>query len=333
MSYHRTHIERQSKKAKNDGEGHGGGHRDDNSSGYKDDHKGNYGGGHHHGGSYGRNRKKEPHTSTRVKSSRQSKQPHGHESIRTILQRMAGNFLILFSLYMMSWVFYRPFIEEVKYTYNNLVGREYVVVDEFDRNGGTDANGVSGGDVRNGANDGDVRNSDLRFNATKGSTQIGLLDSILRSQKVQPLVPKDPNFSVVIPKLGANANVIANVNSAREDEYLSALEHGVAHAAGTALPGQDQHIYLFAHSTNTFSNVSRYNAIFYLLYKLENGDEINIFHEGIRHRYNVTGKTIVDPSEVQYLTKKTEKEFVTLQTCWPPGTVAQRMLVFAEPVR
>jgi sortase A len=66
------------------------------------------------------------------------------------------------------------------------------------------------------------------------------------------------------------------------------------------------------------------------LYKLENGDEVNLFHEGKRYVYEVTGSKIVDPSEVEYITRKTETEFVTLQTCWPPGTTLKRLLVFAE---
>ncbi len=228
---------------------------------------------------------------------------------RILFLRTLGNFLVLFSLYMLTWVFYEPVKEEIIFAYNNATGKTYVVAEELDQ-----------------------LEDNPTFTASKGSEESGLLSSFLATQKVEALVPRDPNFSVVIPKLGANANIIANVNSANADEYLSALQTGVAHAAGTAFPGQNQHVYLFAHSTNTFSNVSRYNAIFYLLYKLENGDEVNVYYQGVRHKYIVTGKTVVDPSEVEYLTRKTDSEFLTLQTCWPPGTVAKRMLVFAEPV-
>jgi len=120
------------------------------------------------------------------------------------------------------------------------------------------------------------------------------------------------------------------VNTADDKSYLDALKNGVAHAAGTKFPGENGHIYLFAHSTNTFTNVSRYNAVFYLLYKLEPGDEVNLYYKGIRYKYNVVGKEIIDPSRVDYLTRKTDKEFLTMQTCWPPGTIYQRLLVFAE---
>jgi len=160
----------------------------------------------------------------------------------------------------------------------------------------------------------------------------GLLSKIFQTKKVQFLIPEDPNFSIVIPKIGANARVISNVNSADEKVYLKALKKGVAHALGTAFPGEKGHIYLFAHSTDYIWNVGTYNAVFYLLYKLEKNDEINLFYQGHRYRYKVVYKQMVDPSEVEYLTRKTNKEFLTLQTCWPPGTTLKRLLVFASPI-
>ncbi|MFQ5452177.1 MAG: sortase, partial [Candidatus Paceibacterota bacterium] len=90
-------------------------------------------------------------------------------------------------------------------------------------------------------------------------------------------------------------------------------------------------IYLFSHSTDYFYNVTRYNAIFYLLYKLEPGDEINLFYKGARYKYLVDELKIVNPSEVGYLTEKSGREELVLQTCWPLGTTFQRLLVFARP--
>jgi len=224
------------------------------------------------------------------------------EFYRILTLRTIGNFLVIFSIYMISWVFYKPAVEEVKYAANQLIGKKYVLADEAPA-----------------------------FEQPQNNGPKGLLSEALKINQVEVLVPKDPNFSILVPKLGANANIIANVDSSNPDEYLPSLEAGVAHAAGTKFPGEKGHIYLFAHSTNTFTNVSRYNAIFYLLYKLEPSDEINLYYHGVRHKYTVVGKTIVDPSEVEYITKKTDTEFLTLQTCWPPGTISQRMLIFAEP--
>jgi len=144
----------------------------------------------------------------------------------------------------------------------------------------------------------------------------------------------DTQFSILIPKIGANAKVIPNVDPSNPEDYLPKLQLGVAHAAGSVFPGMNGNIYLFAHSTDNFWNVAQYNAVFFLLKDLKPGDEIVIFFENVRHNYVVTGSKTVDPSDVSYLvnSQKSNKETLILQTCWPPGTTWQRLLVFAKPV-
>lgn len=155
--------------------------------------------------------------------------------------------------------------------------------------------------------------------------------NITGGNKTEVLSPVSAQFGIIIPKIGANAPIFPNVDAGNPDEYLSTLEKGVAHAAGTVFPGISGNIYLFAHSTDAFWNVGRYNAIFYLLKELENGDEVDVFYKGNRHIYRVVNKLIVDPSEVHYLTVPTTHEQLTLQTCWPPGTTLKRLIVFARP--
>ena len=161
--------------------------------------------------------------------------------------------------------------------------------------------------------------------------KVTLVD-LFQQNTTEIIVPEDPSFSVVIPKIGANAKVIPNVNAANKDEYLQALQKGIAHTRGTAYPGEGGHIFLFAHSTDYFWNVGNYNAVFYLLYKLEKSDEINIVYKGKRYVYRVIGTQIVDPSQVEFIRRKSNREFLTLQTCWPPGTTIKRLLVFAARV-
>ena len=152
------------------------------------------------------------------------------------------------------------------------------------------------------------------------------------NQTTQVITPVDIQFGIVIPKISANSKIVANVDASSYDEYIQALQHGVAHALGTAFPGDNGHIYLFAHSTDNILSVGTYNAVFYLLYKLEPNDEVLLFYQGQKHRYKVTSKRVVNPNEVHYLTRSSAEEFLTLQTCWPPGTTLQRLLVFAQPV-
>ncbi len=222
------------------------------------------------------------------------------EYARIFVLRTIGNFLLLSALFLLAKTFYYPVREEVKYFIDKETNTKYVV--------GPAAPSVP-------------------TPAPKG-----FLAKTFHLSGTQVLTPVDPNFDIIIPKIGANSRIIPNVNAANEADYLAALKKGVAHTAGTAFPGEGGHIYLFAHSTDYFWNVTAYNAVFYLLYKLKNGDEVDLFYKGQRYVYKVIGQAIVDPSEIQYMTRKTNREFLTLQTCWPPGTTLKRLLVFAVRV-
>jgi len=139
-------------------------------------------------------------------------------------------------------------------------------------------------------------------------------------------------FSVVIPKIGAKSDVIANVDTANPQEYLAALEEGVAHARGTYFPGQKETIFLFAHSTDSPINIARYNAVFYLLRKLEPGDTIIVFFADKKYLYEVTEKLVASVSDTSWLATAGEERLI-LQTCDPPGTTFRRLLVIAKPAK
>lgn len=148
---------------------------------------------------------------------------------------------------------------------------------------------------------------------------------------VKILVPKDPNFSIIVEKIGADAPIIPNVDAANKSVYDAALKRGVAHALGTAFPGQPGVSYLFAHSTDTIFNVPRYNAIFYLLAEMKPGDPIVLFFAGRRYDYIVHETKVTEPEDVSYFTMKTEEQILVMQTCYPPGTTWKRFLVIAKP--
>ena len=116
---------------------------------------------------------------------------------------------------------------------------------------------------------------------------------------------------------------------------MGALKLGVAHAKGTGFPGGvGQNIYFFAHSTDSPINIIRYNAVFFLLRELESGDEIEVYFQGVKHRYAVFDKKIVEPTDTTYLMPLNEGgiEQLILQTCWPPGTTLKRLLILAQPI-
>jgi len=229
------------------------------------------------------------------------------EYTRILVLRTIGNFLLFTSLFMIVKTFWQPVKEELIYFINTKVQKQYIVAD-------------------------DIQRLSLDKDSLYKNQQKGLLAKAFNIKPIEILTPEDPNFSIIVPKIGANAKILKNIDASDENIYLDALNKGVAHTLGTAFPGEGGHIFLFAHSTNYFWNVATYNAIFYLLYKLEKNDEINLFYQGQRYVYRVIGREEVDPSQVQYLTRKTNREFLTLQTCWPPGTTLKRLLIFAVRV-
>ena len=232
--------------------------------------------------------------------------------IKILILRTIGNFLVLTALFTICRTFYQPVREEIRYYVDQLAEKKYIVEEPQTIE-------VS-----------EPQQTPVVEKITITPTQNKLAE-LLQMKQIEILKPEDPEFSIVIPKVGANVKVIPNVNPADQKAYLEALKYGVAHASNTKFPGEGGHVFLFAHSTDYWWNVGTYNAVFYLLYKLEKGDEVDIFYKRHRFTYRVIGSEIVKPSQVEYLTRTSNKEFLTLQTCWPPGTTLERLMVFAVP--
>lgn len=148
----------------------------------------------------------------------------------------------------------------------------------------------------------------------------------------QETKPVDNNFSIIIPKINANAKVVRNVNPYEPKEYQKALTQGVAHASGTATPNQKGNVFIFAHSATNWYQANQYNAVFYLLNKLEKGDTITLYFENIPYNYFVDEIKFIKPTEVDYLSNKQNNSTLTLMTCWPPGTTLKRLVVVAKKI-
>lgn len=239
------------------------------------------------------------------------------EKLQFVLIRTFGNFLLLISLYGVASTFGPVLSYEVQFRVAQARGVRYVVADPTP--------------------------TPLAVNPTPSIIQLsptptpevinpGFADAIAGA-KEQVIVPPDSKFSIVIPKLGAASRVIPNVDPTNESEFVQQLGKGVAHAKGTVFPGMQGNVYLFAHSTDSFWNVGRYNAVFYLIKDLQIGDEIIIYFEGRRYNYYVDKSEIKDAQDVEYLVKSQQlgDEALILQTCWPPGTTWKRLYVIARP--
>ena len=153
---------------------------------------------------------------------------------------------------------------------------------------------------------------------------------VIQASDLSLLQPKDSQFSVVIPKIEVNSQVTAQVSPVDKEEYRLALKDGVAHAEGSFLPGQEGTVYLFGHSIDYLWKAKDFDASFYLLGKLEPGDEVDVFYNSQRFVYQVTDRRVVNADQVEYLQKQSGEEKLVLQTCWPPGTTWKRLIVLAK---
>ncbi|NMB57323.1 sortase, partial [Candidatus Beckwithbacteria bacterium] len=136
-------------------------------------------------------------------------------------------------------------------------------------------------------------------------------------------------FYLQIPKINLFSPVITNIDAADETAYKKALDQGIAHAAGTALPGEGKMIFLFAHDVDFSFDLSRYNALFYNLKDLEAKDPLTLFYDNKEYQYEVLKKLITDPSDTSALEEYKNQDVLIMQTCYPPGTTWKRLLVVA----
>jgi len=152
---------------------------------------------------------------------------------------------------------------------------------------------------------------------------------ILPTIHFEIITAQHPEFGIVIPKLYLDEPVLFNIDPRNPDEYKAALKKGIAQAAGTAFPPYAGLGYYFAHSS-TPDLRNQYNAVFYLLGKLEKGDEVDLWYQNTKYEYLVTDKVVTQPDDLNFLNKTYPLPTVVLQTCWPPGTTLKRLLIFAE---
>ena len=236
------------------------------------------------------------------------------EIIRYLILRSIGNFLVLFAIFGVLATFGPALYYEISFKIVQARGINYQVYQPKETTSPL-------GEIL----------KQQKIGSVKIST--GGFADVLAGPKEQMLIPNDTSFSILIPKLGANAKVFPNIDASDPNQFLPVLKEGVAHAKGTVFPGMKGNVYLFAHSTDNFWDVGRYNAIFYLLKDLKPGDDVVIFFQNKRHNYVVTGSKVVESTDVSYImnAQNQEEETLVLQTCWPPGTTWKRWVVLAKP--
>lgn len=117
------------------------------------------------------------------------------------------------------------------------------------------------------------------------------------------------------PEIGLDAIVVEGSDS-------NALALGPGHMENTAFPGQRGNAVIVAHRDTFFRR----------LYELQPGDHLNLQQGGQNFTYVVTGKKIVDDTDISVI-KAGSGYDLTLITCYPEyyiGPAPQRLVVSAE---
>lgn len=151
--------------------------------------------------------------------------------------------------------------------------------------------------------------------------------SLANGESIRPV---STTFAIVIPKIGINSLIVPSVDPFTPAAYNAALKQGVAHARTSYFPNQAGSVYLFSHSTNYDWFVKQLNAVFYNVKNLEPGDQIVLVYDNTLYTYAYREKVVVSPKDVTYLLPQNRQQQLILQTCWPPGSVAKRLILYAD---
>ncbi len=144
-----------------------------------------------------------------------------------------------------------------------------------------------------------------------------------------PAPISDVRPRIVIPKLGIEAPVVYDADTEDEALFQKLLERGVVHYPFTAKPNATGNTVIFGHSSNNWFAPGDYKSIFATLDKAEVNDTVELYYEGIRYTYLVKDQKIVKPSDISVLQPSTNAK-LTLITCWPVGTAANRLIITAD---
>lgn len=149
-----------------------------------------------------------------------------------------------------------------------------------------------------------------------------------------------PENRLIIPKLNLNVPIVVPSNAdllkedwkALEEDIQQGLQDGVVHYPGTARPGQAGNFFVTGHSSYFPWAPGNFKSVFARLGELKIGDEYWVYYGGDKHRYVITEKKEIMPSDVSVLDQPVSKRVATLMTCTPIGTTLRRLILIANEI-
>lgn len=99
----------------------------------------------------------------------------------------------------------------------------------------------------------------------------------------------------------------------------------------SAVPGNYGVNIIFGHSElPQFANTKDYSGIFTFIMDLKDGDVIYVDYDGVRYKYVVFDRQVVEPDNLSVLEQRFDDRYLSLITCVPPGTLWKRGVVKAK---
>jgi LPXTG-site transpeptidase (sortase) family protein len=108
------------------------------------------------------------------------------------------------------------------------------------------------------------------------------------------------------------------------------LDRGPIFWPNVGRPGQGTTIAIAGHDVTPVPGFHGHGP-FHDINKLRRGDRIHVGWHGSRHAYSVTGHRVI-PSTDMHIADLTRHERLLLTTCWPRGSSAYRLVVYARPI-
>lgn len=138
-----------------------------------------------------------------------------------------------------------------------------------------------------------------------------------------------PLFTIKVPKIGLDTVIVEGVG---RDELKKGPGHfpscsdvprGTDCVQRSVYPGENGNVALSGHRTT-------YGAPFFNLQQLAPGDVIDIVSGPARYRYRVREQLIVDPTAGFNVVEDHGRAEITLTTCHPRFSAAQRLVIHAD---
>ena len=141
-----------------------------------------------------------------------------------------------------------------------------------------------------------------------------------------------PEDKITISAINISVPLV-EVGGTSEIEYREALDRGVIHFPGSAIPGEKGMTVLMGHSAPEGWPKINHDWVFSDLDDLREGDRIEVCYRNRLSVYTVIneeiGKKIYEVGEDVPPLYYGEKEEAVIMTCWPPGSSANRIGVRA----